>query len=303
MSRPVISIIMPVYNGEKYLRESIDSILSQTFTDFELLVVNDGSTDGSVEIIQYYEKQDPRVKLIHNRLGKGIAGALNTGLSVSKGDYLARADADDINRPYRLKEQYDFLEKNKDIYLLGGGYAPFNQKGHRIDIYHPKGSIEIGWKFITNTYFCHPSIMMRREVYDDMGGYINTATEDYDYFSRIIKRYRGYNLQRILLDYREHEINYSKTAKEPILKNVKEISENNFRFYADKMDGYGELVKFQEEVPLSIKSIIKLLNVNWKILNRIRKQYKLSVFHLDFVGMHLKIIVRSIKLSRRKKIT
>jgi glycosyltransferase involved in cell wall biosynthesis len=105
-----ISILMPVYNGEKYLREAIDSILNQTFTDFEFLIVDDGSTDNSVEIINSY--QNSRINLVKNDKNEGLVYTLNRGLSLAKGEYIARMDCDDISLPERLKKQIDFLDSN-----------------------------------------------------------------------------------------------------------------------------------------------------------------------------------------------
>jgi glycosyltransferase involved in cell wall biosynthesis len=287
-----VSVIMPVYNGEEYLHEAVDSILNQTFTDFELLVVNDLSTDRTVEIVREYQKRDPRVKLYENCRGKGIVGALNTGLEAAGGAYIARADADDINRPYRLREQFDFLQRNRSKYLVGGGYAPFSERGRRADVFHPKRSIEIAWRFISDTFFCHPTVMIRREVYDEIGGYPNTAAEDYAYFSRIVRKYEGYNIDKVLIDYREHGSRLSEVNSERIAESVRATSEDNFRYYMGTLDHYEELWRFQHGAILSLGDVKSLVKVNIEILNRIRKQYNVPVCDLEFILMNIKLIIR-----------
>jgi glycosyltransferase involved in cell wall biosynthesis len=290
MKTPSISVIMPVYNGERHLEEAIASITGQTFSDFELLVVNDCSTDRTDSIVRNCQRRDKRIRLLDNKLKKGLVGALNTGLEEARGRYIARADADDINRPYRFEEQVNFLERNPEIALLGGGYAPFNENGHRIDIYHPSGSAEIAWKFISNTYFCHPAVMLRREVYDQMGGYPDEAAEDYAYFSKIVRRHRGYNLKLILLDYREHQSNYSITNVSTVRESVRIISEENFRYYTGSTSNFGLFCRFQEQNQAPVRNLPRLFFVNLKIVNRIAKQYRLKLYDREIIDLHVKIL-------------
>ncbi|HKQ33129.1 MAG TPA: glycosyltransferase family A protein, partial [Thermodesulfobacteriota bacterium] len=117
---PKVTVLMTVYNGEKFLNEAIDGILNQTFRDFEFLIINDGSTDGSREIIKSYK--DPRINLVDNESNIGLTASLNRGLSLAGGEYIARQDADDISLPERLEKQISILERNPDIALLGSWY-------------------------------------------------------------------------------------------------------------------------------------------------------------------------------------
>lgn len=281
---------MPVYNSEEYLEESIDSIIKQSFKDFELLIVDDGSTDKSVSMIQEYEKKDKRVKFLINRHEKGIAGALNTGMENAKGIYFARADADDINIPLRLEKQFNFLEKHKDIYLLGGGYAPFNKNGHRIDIIRSSSSLEIAWRFISDTYLCHPTVMFRRVLFDEFGGYPNVVTEDYNYFSNIVKKYKCSNLKEILINYREHESNYSFSYAEKIKENSKKIYTENYLFYGGNERYIDKFYNFQVFNKLSPKFFLKIFHINLLILKKIRNQYKMTFFHIENIILIIKII-------------
>lgn len=288
-SSPKISVIMPVYNGEAFLSEAIQSILNQTFSDFELLVVNDASTDRTEEIIKEFSNKDQRVKLLNNEFEKGIVGGLNTALKHSTGELIARADADDILREYRFADQVSFLGANPQIDVLGGGFAPFRSaewskpsKGHIRDIFHPGYPIELGWKMICNAYFCHPSIMFRRKVYEEAGGYPLEKSEDFVYFSKILRTHQGSNLQEILLDYREHEKNLSKTNASGISESAKAAFESNYRFYIPDGKLMDSFYRFAENKQLMLAEMIPLWIINVRIVNQIRKNYKLRIFNYQF---------------------
>ena len=117
MKSPQISVVMPAYNAEKYITEAIDSILFQTFKDFEFIIINDASTDSTKDIIESYK--DPRIKLVNNEQNKGVAKSLNIGISVACGKYIARMDADDIALPERFQKQFDFMEQHPNIDVCG----------------------------------------------------------------------------------------------------------------------------------------------------------------------------------------
>ena len=124
---PRVSVILPAYNAEAYLKEAIDSILNQTFPDFQLIVINDCSTDGTEEIIRQYA--DPRLVPVKNEKNLGIAATLNRGLSLAQGDYIARMDADDISLPHRLERQVAYLDAHPDIAVLGTNVETFDENG------------------------------------------------------------------------------------------------------------------------------------------------------------------------------
>ncbi|HAS7841575.1 TPA: glycosyltransferase family 2 protein, partial [Vibrio cholerae] len=126
MSSPKISVVMSVYNGEKYLGEAIDSILKQTFSDFEFIIINDGSTDKTLEIIKSYMKKDDRIVLV-SRENKGLIVSLNEGLDLAKGQYIARMDADDISIKSRFEKQIEFLDSNPDIGVCGTWVEVFGE--------------------------------------------------------------------------------------------------------------------------------------------------------------------------------
>lgn len=300
MDKPLVSVIIPVYNAQNFLKESFDSIANQTYQNLEIIAVNDKSTDASETIIKEYAQKDSRFILLQNKFEKGISGALNTGLEASKGELIARADADDILRLDRFETQIEFFKIRPDVFFIGGGYAPFNEKGHRLDIFHPSNSVELAWKMILNSYFCHPSVMFRRSVYDEMGGYSSEKAEDFEYFSRIIKEHRCSNIHKILLDYREHTQGLSNTNASPIAESAKKIAFNNYKYYIPSADGYDIFVKFQTTGYFSIKDLLKLFKINLKIVNKIRKNYGLMVYNVDWLSFNFTLLTMYTKEILKK---
>ena len=174
-------------DAERHIADAVKSILLQTYTNFEFIIIDDNSSDRTLDIISTFARLDSRVKVVKNRGRKGIVGSLNTGLMEAKGEFIARADADDVNRLDRLEIEVSFLRKYADIFVVGGGYAPFNEKGHRLDIFHPRSSVEIAWRYISNSFLCHPSIMFRKSLIEEVGLYPEAYAEDFVYFSKITR--------------------------------------------------------------------------------------------------------------------
>lgn len=199
-----ISVIMPVYNGEKYLREAIDSVLSQTFSDFEFIIINDCSKDKTVDIINSYN--DERIILINNDKNLGIAKTLNKGIEKAKGKYIARMDADDICYPHRFETQYNFMEENLEIGMCGSSIEIFTESS--INIHEcPVHNDEIKVLQMFNTAFAHPTVMMRHSTlekynlrYDDF----YEGIEDYELWIRMSNVTKLANLKEVLLKYRSH---------------------------------------------------------------------------------------------------
>ncbi len=160
---------MSVYNGEKYLREAIDSILGQTFKDFEFLIIDDGSTDSSVEIIRSYA--DPRIRLIQNEENIGLSRSLNKGLKLARGEYIARMDADDISLPRRLAAQVGLLDKQPDIGLVGTSIQLIDCDGERMHVHRvPTTHAQILWALCFTTPLAHPSVVFRKVIIECVGG-------------------------------------------------------------------------------------------------------------------------------------
>jgi glycosyltransferase involved in cell wall biosynthesis len=204
LDSPKVTVLMSVYNGERYLREAIDSILTQTFLDFELAIVNDGSIDSTAEIISSYN--DPRIRLINNARNLGLTKSLNKGLELARGQFVARQDADDISEPERLAKQVDFLEAHPDIALLGTFYQEIDERGNKIaDCKLPCDCTNIRWALFFYTPFIHGSVMFRRATALAKIGFYNEHfryAQDYDYWCRIALSLKVANLNEYLVGYR-----------------------------------------------------------------------------------------------------
>ena len=193
---------MPVYNTAPYLAEAIRSILWQTFTDFEFLIIDDGSTDESVAVIRKFN--DPRINLLHNETNLGLVASLNRGLTLAKGDYVARMDADDISRPERLRCQVDFMDVNLRVGVCGSWIQLFPASDNTVRKF-PKNSEEIQcWQFHA-VGVAHPSVMLRRHFFVDNGLFYDPAyrhIEDYELWGRAMLHMEFANIQKVLLNYR-----------------------------------------------------------------------------------------------------
>lgn len=201
---PKVSVLIPVYNGASYVVEALESILRQTFVDFEALVIDDGSTDGTAEIVAACD--DTRVQVVTVPENRGLVAALNLGLTLSQGEFIARMDADDISHPDRLARQVAFMEANASVGVCGSWMESFGA-GQR-DIWQvPSTHHEIVCRLLFESVLYHPTVIMRRELLDRHGlryssGYEHA--EDYELWSRCSKFFELANLPEVLVQYRQH---------------------------------------------------------------------------------------------------
>ncbi|MDO8482546.1 MAG: glycosyltransferase [bacterium] len=203
---PKVSVIMPVYNSEKYLRQAIQSVLDQSFRDFELIIINDGSTDKSLEIIRSFT--DPRIVLLSNDKKSTIVESRNHGLDASRGEFIAPLDSDDIAMKDRLKLQVAFLEKNLDFGLIGGGVSVIDKDGKATGALWKEKipSEKIPIRLLFGNCFAQSSVMIRKSAIP-AEGYIEGTSEDYALWVRILKNWKAKNIPDILLKYRSHDEN------------------------------------------------------------------------------------------------
>jgi hypothetical protein len=202
---PKVTVLMPVFNGEPYLSEAIASILGQTFTDFELLIIDDGSTDRSRQIVR--SLNDPRVRLLCNDGNLRLIATLNRGLDEAHGMYVARMDADDISLPGRLEAQVAFLDLHPEIGVLGTGIQIIDAFGvPGTEILLPGNNALIRWNLALRSPLAHPTVMMRRSIIAAIGGYRTEPLhcEDYDLWWRASQVTRIANLPTVLLRLRKH---------------------------------------------------------------------------------------------------
>jgi len=227
MPDPKVTVLMSVYNGEKYLKEAIDSILTQTFTDFEFLIINDASKDRSRDILQRYS--DPRIKVITNEGNIGLTRSLNKGLRFSKGKYIARMDADDISMPERLKRQIEFMELHPDVGLLASQIVVIDINGKSLyTLKLPETNECIKWILLFENCIAHPAAFYRRDLAIRIGGYneLFKRSQDYDLWSRMSFETKIYQIPETLLKWRAtsnyEQVNYINEQEETVRKVMKD---------------------------------------------------------------------------------
>ncbi len=285
----LISVILPVHNGAPYLDEAIVSILKQTHDNFELIVINDGSTDESLEILEKYAIQDGRMIII-NRQNKGLVYSLNEGILKAKGKYIARMDADDVSDSFRLESQIEHIEKH-NLDICGGHYLLIDGEGkinglNVVPTSHQMCTLSLLFK----VPFSHPSVMLRKQFLDknslEYGQSVYKVAEDLDLWLRMHKcGARFGNVDSVVLKYRMLGESLSKVNIAPILKETKAMLH---QFYKDN----------HQQLALIIKNLPSVLNEEEKSL-LVRYIYQ-RVKRLDFSNVSLmkeidkKIILNSI---------
>ena len=232
MNNPLVSVLMPIYNGAADLRKALDSVLSQTFGDFEVIAINDGSKDDSAALLNAVD--DPRVRVIHQD-NMGLAATLNRGLSMARGALIARQDQDDLSHPERFARQVSFLQSNPECVLLGTA-AEIWIGDERTDRAHdhPTEHALLVFDLLFNNPFVHSSVMMRRDAVLALGGYTTDKDrqppEDYELWSRLARHGRVANLPERLVVYREVPQSMSRVGPNPFLDRLVTLSAENLGF-------------------------------------------------------------------------
>lgn len=227
---PQVTVLMPVYNAEKYLKEAIDSMLQQSFQDFEFLIIDDCSTDQSVTIIKSYT--DPRIVFFQNKENMGISATLNRGIALATAEYIARMDADDFSYPDRLGKQLAYMQAFPDCAMVSSLVRVISEDGELVR----QDRFESAYFYYNLTFICwiyHSAVMYRKSAVKAVGMYSVPYAEDYELFWQLTRRYTFYNLGEVLLDYRVtsqslHQVmkkkEYAQAQQEQLLR--------NFRYYA-----------------------------------------------------------------------
>lgn len=265
-SAPAVSILMGVYNADRYLGEVIVSLLGQTWQDFEMIIVDDGSTDRSPEILAEYAKRDSRIRILTQQ-NQGVGRAVNRALELARGKYIARADADDYSYPQRLEKQVAFMESHPDVVALGTGVMLVDPIGipicpHLAATGHE--AIEAELLRGNGSAVCQPSVMLRRDALVQVGGYDTRwrVTEDLDLFLRLAEVGKLANMTEQLVNWRQHLGSTNHTRREQQLKEslalLKEAHEKRgLSFDASCMNT-------RAEVPVSER----LLRWGWNALSK-----------------------------------
>lgn len=273
MKKPKITVLMPVYNAEKFVGEAIDSVLNQTFSDFEFLIINDASTDRSEKVILSY--QDPRIRYYKNKINMGVARTLNRGLKLAKGKYIARMDADDIFLPDKLELQHEILRKDKNLVIICSHFDFIDELGNFLSSFKlAPSSEEIYYELQFRNCIGHPTaIFNKRIILEEFNGYNEKyEVEDHDLWLRISKKYKIVKLDKVLL-----KVRLSKQSKTVFFGNAMHesgaiITKNNLQSLIGKcidLDVIKALAKINPMSisPKKIKEALPVLEeVNIKIL-------------------------------------
>ncbi|WP_375559390.1 glycosyltransferase family 2 protein [Bernardetia sp. OM2101] len=323
----MLSVVMPVFNGEKFIKIAIESILNQTYTDFELVIVNDGSTDKSAEIIKFY--QDNRIRFLENDGNKGIFYTRNRLFDEAKGNYIAILDCDDYAEPTRLEKQIHFLDKNKEFGLVGSWITLIDDENTIKGAWQLEHRPErIPAKLLFSNQFAQSAVMMRKEFADLKYREEYPPTEDYDLWVRISHKTRVINLAESLVKYRIHNQNISQTQSDKADKNVLKIYKNqledlgiyanqdellihkrignmdfeqNNEFFFEKVKAWLELLhKKNEEIEIYNKLVFnELLGEFWAEL--LSKTIELPIAKTEFHHSSLSSCLNSTKKNNLSK--
>lgn len=315
---PKISIVMPLYNSGNLIHFTIKSILNQTHTNFELILINDASKDDTLNVIKEYQKKDKRIKIINNKQNLGISLASNKGLAAAKGKYIAMMDHDDISLPERFEKQIAYLEKNKDIFLIGTGNKYIDKDGNILNkiktITNPD---KIKKEIISGTNrICHPSIMFRNETKIKYREKIYYA-QDVDFFLQLLSENKVLtNIPDVLFHYRVHDTQTSMEKRNKQLlfyKKAIEFYHQRIKFGKDKYNQFNpkEILTINPKITKN-KEIIEteifynFHKQNFKEVKLYSKKYFKLFGHFNQITVYYvisfmpkKVINKILKLKRR----
>lgn len=265
---PRITVLMPVYNGERHLKEAIESILNQTFKDFEFLIINDGSTDNSEQIILSYF--DPRIRLI-NQDNQGLSNTLNKGIRLSNGEFVARMDQDDISLNNRLEEQVKFMDANSDIGICGTYAIIINEKGNNIGrAVYPSKHEDIRAQLLFSSSIVHPSVIFRKNIFINNNlEYLNGKSEDYDLWLRAENITKFANIDKFLFKYRADSGHSNVLQKQAYLSSAHQIIKNNILELGNFSDY--DIETYERMYDPSYVPDERFLKTTFHLLNKIRQ--------------------------------
>jgi len=241
MNSLTVSVIMSVYNGASYLRESIESILKQTFSDFEFVIIDDCSSDDSFQLMSDYATTDQRIVLLKNEVNLGLAASLNRGLAIAQGTYIARIDVDDIAMPNRLQEQVTYMDTHPDVALVSTGVQYIDPAGNFLGAYYPPLDFTLlQWNLIYGSPLRHPSVLWRKNLVASIVQGYNTQNryaEDYEFFCQIAHHLKIATLPSQLLKMRQRpdSVSFSKGVQQDSCAAVVTYQQFNFYFNDNKL--------------------------------------------------------------------
>lgn len=259
---PEISVVMPVYNAEKYLNEAIDSVLNQTYSNFELIILNDKSTDSSKAIIESYLAKDSRIVFIDKETNVGPANLRNEGFDLARGTYIALLDADDIAKPTRFEKQIAVLKNNPEIGVCGTWFTTFGEKEKSKVLQHPEKHNQIKVNFLIDCTIGNSTAFFRKNILGDIRydkEYV--PVEDYHLWSRLIVKTHFYIIQESLVDYRIHDSNISQTKIDNVKRSNRRIKIGLIKQFGieetnSNLNSYIQLIEGQKGVTFEEQEMI-----------------------------------------------
>lgn len=314
-----VTVLMPVYNGEKYLKEAIESIVNQTYKDFDLLIINDGSSDNSENVILSFS--DERIKYIKNDSNMGLIGTLNKGLDLITGEYIARMDQDDISLPKRLEKQVKFMDENEEIAVSGTSIRFFNETGFLTKHIMPINPTEIKISLFFHCTLMHPTVIIRNRCFREKNYMYNMNhknVEDYGLWQLVSQKDKLGNLQEVLLNYRIVPTGMTQMAE----KNVDSRERSHIDIYRQAFEELGILLSEEEykiyrsfvslKQGFSVIDNVILDEIMKKIREKLKGQEEKNVFsmyvskqYLYFLrfyinnASHIKLIIEKSKRINR----
>ena len=243
MTPPRLSVVMSVYNGLPFLSEALESVLNQTYREFEFVAVDDGSADDSWRVLSEYAARDKRMVLVRHQVNRGVASARNTGFRAAQGQYIACQDADDISLPDRFARQVEFLDRQPDVGMLGTWSGFIDEQGRPLDkLGFPRLSEDkdLQRQLLDSNCFCAGSVMIRRRHLEAVGGYDEgmALSEDYDLWLRLAEVTRLASIPAYLYLYRHHPASASSRHRSTLMKNKASVLERALsrRYASDPPD-------------------------------------------------------------------
>lgn len=302
MKSPKVTVVMPVYNREKYVAEAIESILHQTFTNFEFIIVDDGSTDSTYEILKSFK--DERIKLLRKKTNNGNYSARNEGIKLAKGKYICVMDSDDISLPNRLRKQYDFMERNKHVGLCGS-FVRIVDSDEIVTA--PEDYEEIKVWSLSNIMFRHPTVFIRTEVikrfklrYNDKFRY----AADYDFLVRATHLFPATNIQEVLLEYRRHPEQISTANNKGQAEVVRKVILSQLGYFNLKVSEEEKKLHLSLMNRLSITSESDFYKLKEWANFLLRKNNEIGTYHsihlANFLKDLLKYLLKTYKISKKE---
>ena len=301
----LVTVFMPVYNGSKYLQEAIESILNQSYQNFELLIINDGSTDNSEDIILSFT--DSRIRYVANKTNIGLIGTLNIGINSAKGEYIARMDQDDFSLCDRIEKQVEFLNTNKEIGLVGTAFKFIGDENYH-SYFLDNDNIKLALLFYNS--LSHPSVMFRKEICIQHSMFFREEyihAEDYKMWTDFIIKTKVANLPEVLINYRKHETQISQVYKMQQKNMAAQIQEeyllnNGFTFSVRELNLIQKLDQLENSGDLELFMLMdkfyaqnqKLLFFNGSILSTfLLKIYKQNLLEIEKIDKELKTYLKT----------